>query len=74
MNYNVPAGFAGDIYLARQNADATWTPLASTLNDDGTISAMVSQDGTFAVVPEPVSLCLLAASGLALLRRRRPSI
>ncbi len=49
MSY-MPNG--GNTYLVRQNVDGTWTTLGGTLNADGTISASVSQDGTFAVVSE----------------------
>lgn len=71
MGYQVTPGFAGSIYLARQAADGTWTPLASTVNGDGTVSATVSHDGVFAVVPEPATVSLLVLGGLAAIARRR---
>ena len=71
MSYHVSSGFTGDIYLARENADGTWAHLASILNGDGTVSATVSQDGTFAVVPEPATVSLLVLGGMAVIARRR---
>ncbi|MEI7837219.1 MAG: metallophosphoesterase [Planctomycetota bacterium] len=71
MSYQVAPGSGSDIYMARQLADGSWAPLASTLNGDGTVSATIGQGGTFAVVPEPATVSLLVLGGMAVLARRR---
>jgi hypothetical protein len=69
-------GGGSGVYMARQNADGTWTHLTSTVNGDGTVSALVNSGGTYAVasVPEPGGMAvvctgLLSMAGVA--RRRR---
>ena len=75
MKYN-PSELSGTPCLEQQNADGTWTPLSSTVNGDGTVSAILSHDGTFAVgsaVPEPGTIVLLgiaALAAVAFLRRK----
>ncbi len=67
----------GDVYIARQNADGTWTRLTSTVNGDGTVSALVNSGGTYAVasVPEPggvavLGVGLISAAGLTRKRHK----
>jgi hypothetical protein len=67
MNYSASLG---DIYLARQNSDGTWGRLNSTINGDGTISALLSSDGAFAVIPEPATMILLGLGSLLFARKR----
>jgi hypothetical protein len=75
MKYN-PSELSGTPCLEQQNADGTWTPVPSVVNGDGTISATLSHDGTFAVgsaVPEPGTIVLLgiaALAAVAFLRRK----
>lgn len=60
---------AEDMYIAKKLADGTWQRLASMLNGDGTISAVVNAGGTFVVVPEPATLALMALGLVAVCRR-----
>lgn len=65
------AEYNGVAYIAKQNMDMTWTPLASVINGDGTVTAVISGDGNYAVVPEPASISLIGIGALGLLARRR---
>ena len=73
MSYN-PSLLTGEACIEQMNADGTWTALSSVLNGDGTISAIITHDGTFGVgaVPEPSAIVLvgIAAGALAVYVRR----
>jgi hypothetical protein len=65
-----PSGNFANMMIQRQNFDGSWTALSSVINGDGSISAVVTSDGTFAVTPEPASLGILALGVVGLISRR----
>jgi hypothetical protein len=65
------SSLVGAPYIVEINDDKTWTPLASVVNLDGTVSATITGDGNYVVVPEPASLSLIGLGALGLLARKR---
>jgi hypothetical protein len=66
MSYETDPGYKDAIGLARLNDDGTLPLLGGTLNGDGTISAAINRSGTYAVVPEPGTMSLIATGLLTL--------
>ncbi len=69
VSWGVPALLFSGTFTAGQVPTIVGTPLVDTFNTD-TSQNIVSR-ASVTIVPEPATLALLGASGLALLRRRR---
>jgi hypothetical protein len=69
MSYDA-SGLVNDPHIAWKNDDGTWLALGSVVNPDGTISALISGDGDYAVVPEPSIMSLVLISGTMLVQKR----